>query len=61
MAKGEIARFEKNLLLSQCFQKSSAAEVSESFYMWERVITHKIPKVKFPMPGFCFKMIFGLV
>ena len=35
LAKGEIARFEQFLLLSQCFQKLSAAEVSESVYMWE--------------------------
>ena len=37
MARGEIARFEQFLLLSECFQKSSAAESSESVYMWERV------------------------
>ena len=37
MAKGEIARFEQFLLLSQCFPKSSAAEVSESVYMRGRV------------------------
>ena len=30
MAKGEIARFEQFLLLSQCFKKPSAAEASES-------------------------------
>ena len=29
--------FEQFLLLSQYFQKSSAQEASESFYMWERV------------------------
>ena len=28
VAKGEIARFEQFLLLSKCFKKSSAAEVS---------------------------------
>ena len=37
MAKGEIAHYEQFLLLSQCFQMSSAAEMSESFYMRERV------------------------
>ena len=34
MAKGEIAHYEQILLLLQCFQTSSAAEVSESVYMW---------------------------
>ena len=29
-AKGEIARFEQFLLLSHCFQKSSAAKASET-------------------------------
>ena len=37
MAKGEIACFEQFLLLSQCFQKSSASEASKSVYMLERV------------------------
>ena len=37
VAKGGIACFEQFLLLSQCFQKSSAADASESVYMWERV------------------------
>ena len=37
VAKGEIACFEQFFLLSQCFQKLSAAEVSKSLYMWERV------------------------
>ena len=32
-----------NLLLLQCFQKSSATEASESVYMWERV-NHKYLK-----------------
>ena len=36
-SKGEIARFEKFLLSSQSFQKSSATEASESVYMRERV------------------------
>ena len=36
MAKEEIAHCELFLLLPQCFQKSSAAEVSESVYMWDR-------------------------
>ena len=39
VAKGEIARFEQFLLLSQCFLKLSAAEASESVYMRERVNT----------------------
>ena len=40
--KGEIACFEQFLLLSQCFQKSSTAEASESVYRWERVkLQHK--------------------
>ena len=30
LAKGKIAHHEKFLLLTQCFQKSSAAEASES-------------------------------
>ena len=34
MAEGEIARFDQILFLSQCFQKSSAAEASESVCMW---------------------------
>ena len=37
VAKGEIAQYEKFLLLLQCFQKSSAAEASESVCMRERV------------------------
>ena len=31
VAKGEIARYEQFLLSPQCFQRSSAAEPSESF------------------------------
>ena len=50
MAEVEIAHYEQFLLLPHCFQKSSAAEASESVYIWERVIfkimrvlsTHKI-------------------
>ena len=34
VTKGEITRFEQFPLLSECFQKLSAAE---SVYMWERV------------------------
>ena len=34
----EIAHNEQFLLLSQCFQKSSAAEASKSITMRERVI-----------------------
>ena len=37
MAKGEIAHYEQFLLLPQYFQKSSAADVSECDYMWERL------------------------
>ena len=37
MAKGEIARFEQFLLLSQCFQKSSAVDASKCMYRLERV------------------------
>ena len=37
VTKGEIARFEKFLLLPECFQRSSAAEASENVYMRERV------------------------
>ena len=37
VAKGVIACFEQFLLLSQCFQKSSASEAVESIYMWEIV------------------------
>ena len=36
VAKGEIAHYEQFLLLQHCFQKSSAAEASESVYMSER-------------------------
>ena len=42
VAEGEIARFEQFLILSQCFQKSSAADASKCVYMWERV--NKIPR-----------------
>ena len=38
VAKGEIPYNEQFLLLPQCFQKSSAAEVSENVSMWERVL-----------------------
>ena len=37
LATGEITPFDQFLLLSLCFQKLSAAEASESIYMWERV------------------------
>ena len=40
--KGEIARFEQFQLWSQCFQKPSAAEASESVCIWERVDSHLI-------------------
>ena len=35
--KGEIACFEQFLLLPECFQKSSAADASESIYNRKRV------------------------
>ena len=40
--KGELANHGQFLMLPECFQKSSAAEVLESVYMWERIneITH---------------------
>ena len=37
MARGENANFEQFPLLSQCFQKSTAAAASESVFMWEWV------------------------
>ena len=37
VAKGEIARFEQFLLLANFFQRSSAAEASESVFMRGRV------------------------
>ena len=37
MANGEIAHYEQFIHLPQCFQKLSAADASESIYMWERV------------------------
>ena len=37
LTKGEIARYEQFLLLSECFQKASASEVSENVFMWEKV------------------------
>ena len=42
MAKGDIARFQQFLLLSQCFQMSSAADASTCVYMSERImnVTH---------------------
>ena len=36
-AKGGIAHHKQFIILSQLFQKSSAAESSESVCMWERV------------------------
>ena len=37
VAKGEIANFEEIFFCRHVFKKPSAAEVSESIYMWERV------------------------
>ena len=39
-AKGEIAHYERFLVLSQCFQKLSTAEASSWVYTWEQVNTH---------------------
>ena len=41
VATEEIDRFEQFLHLSQCFQKLSSAEASESVFMWERIKTTK--------------------
>ena len=35
VANGQIALHEQFLLLPQCFKMSSAAEASESVYVWE--------------------------
>ena len=37
VAKGEIAHHEKRILLPESLQKLSAADASESVYLWERV------------------------
>ena len=37
VAKGEIACFDQFFLLLQCFQESSAADVSKCVCRWERV------------------------
>ena len=50
LAKGEIASFEQFLLLPQCFQKTSAAERSESVYLLERVKFIFAPNPNFPSP-----------
>ena len=39
LAKGEIAHHEQFHLLSQCFQKSSAAEASENIYICGKGLT----------------------
>ena len=39
VAKEEIPHFEQFLFLSQCFQKSSAADLSKCVYRWKRVST----------------------
>ena len=41
VSKRKIARFEQFLLLSQGFQKSSAAEASDNNCMWERINNKK--------------------
>ena len=46
VAKVEIARFEQFLLLSQCFQKLSAADASECIYKWESVKHNLVLHVK---------------
>ena len=38
VAKGENARFDYFFLLSLCFQKTTAVEVSKSVCIWESVI-----------------------
>ena len=45
LTKEEIACFEQFHLLSQCFQKLSAAEASESVCLWERV--HAVDEKKY--------------
>ena len=37
LAKGEITHYEQFLLLPKCFQKLSAADASESIYIWEKI------------------------
>ena len=41
MAKKEIARCEQFLLVSQYFQRLSAADASKCVYRWERVNTSR--------------------
>ena len=55
MVKGEIACFEQLILLSHCFQKSSAEKVSESVYKWERVkltLFYPLPYTKYAADNF---------
>ena len=45
MAKGEIAHHEQYLILPHCFQKSSAAKVSEYLYYFSRL---EVDECNFP-------------
>ena len=53
LAKEEIACFEQFLLLSKCFQKSSAAEASESLCKWEKLVKREI-KCSYSLEGWMF-------
>ena len=37
MGKGEIARYERFLLFTQCFQKNCTADTLKQGLVWERV------------------------
>ena len=45
MVKGEISHHEPFLLFPQCFQKASAANVSECVCKWERVEIYCVDSV----------------
>ena len=59
MAKEEIAHFEQLLLWSECFQKSSAAEESESIYMRERE-THMVKNTAYLELSFYWTLYFDV-
>ena len=40
VTKGEIAHYEKNHLLLQCFEKSSAADSSRSLFLLPNKVIH---------------------
>ena len=46
MTNGEIAHHEQILVLSQCFQKSSAADASENAFMLEILIFFTLKEEK---------------